>query len=91
MASTSQSKQAQADAKIDEQMEQVLLTDDTGDEAELLRANAKPGEVVEKDKEVGEESKKGQAIDISQCASIFLNLLLFYVLMYQWLKKKVRD
>ena len=57
---SSQSKQAQADAKINEQMEQDLLTDDTGDEAELLRANAKPGEVVKKIKKSEKKAKKAK-------------------------------
>jgi len=57
---SSQSKQAQADAKIDEQMEQYLLADDTGDEAELLRANAKPGEVVKKIKKSEKKAKKAK-------------------------------
>ena len=61
-ATSSISNQAEAGMSLEQQMEQDLLTDDTGDEAETARANAKPGDidVVKKIKKSEKSEKKAK-------------------------------
>ena len=56
------SNQAEAGMSLEQQMEQDLLTDDTGDEAETAKANAKPGDidVVKKIKKSEKKAKRAK-------------------------------